>query len=122
MRVSAAKAQDLVFPNRSSDRITRYHLELKEYSPVVENEQDGKSSLEAWVLPPSVLPEWPHVSMYPKQDGILGQDVLFRRVDAASVGREAATMDALIEEGQAALWTDRTSWHRQVHGVDDNPD
>eukprot|EP01031_Cornospumella_fuschlensis_P030882 gene30882-37319_t len=103
VHISAAKAQELVFPDRSSDRITRYHLELKEDSPV-KNEQDGESSLEAWVLPPSVLPEWPHISIYPKQDNILGQDVLFRRVDAASVGREAATMDVLIEEGKAALW------------------
>eukprot|EP01031_Cornospumella_fuschlensis_P027012 gene27012-32634_t len=104
VNVTASTAAELAFPPASTDRITRYILQVTGEPPV---ELDGKCnqlSMEALVVPSSILPQWPHVSLFSKQDKAIGPTILFRRLDAASIGREEATLDLVVNKGKSASW------------------
>eukprot|EP01031_Cornospumella_fuschlensis_P027615 gene27615-33349_t len=104
VNVTASTAAELEFPPESTDRITRYILHVTGEPQV---ELDGKCnqlSMEALVVPSSILSQWSHVPMYSKQADAIGPNILFRRLDEASIGREVATLDLVVNEGKSASW------------------
>jgi hypothetical protein len=105
VNITATTAESLVFPPRSDDKITRYTMQLTESTFTGGGDsQVSPLRLQAWVLPANnEVPTWPHITMYSKQHKALGGDVLFRRVDDASVGREIDTIEQLLK-GNAAIW------------------
>eukprot|EP01031_Cornospumella_fuschlensis_P024755 gene24755-29913_t len=104
VNVIASTAAELEFPPASTDRITRYTMQVTG-EPLVE--LDGKFnqlSMEALVVPSSILSHWPHVSLFSKQENAIGPTILFRRLDEASIGREEATLDLVVNKGDSASW------------------
>ena len=103
INVTAESVELLKFPPPSPDRITRYRLAIDKKEDESEIDDDF-SALEAWVMPKNgVLAKWPNVAMDSKQRQSWGPNVIFRRVNDASVGRTDASLNLLLR-GEPTLW------------------
>jgi hypothetical protein len=74
----------------SADRMMKYCI------------HSNGTDVEAWVLPSKILPLWV-IFNHNKQYHSLFSNILIRRMDPASLGREKATME-LLKDGSSAVW------------------